>query len=73
VRDHVFALFWADRLGPHLRVFVVLVAEHHHGDQASAVALVADKFSPAIVPHVHASHETTSPIVAMNRAILIFQ
>jgi hypothetical protein len=29
-------------LGAHLRVFVVLVAEHHHGDQASAVLLVVD-------------------------------
>src|ERR1035437_10792637 len=39
VHDDFFALR-ADRLGAHLRVFVVLVAEHHHRDQASAVLLV---------------------------------
>src|SRR5208282_5060828 len=44
--DDFFALFRADRLGAHLRVFVVLVAEHHHRDQASAVLVVVDELRP---------------------------
>jgi len=42
VHDDFFPLLWTDRLGAHLRVLVVLVAEHHHRDQASAVLLVPE-------------------------------
>src|SRR5437870_817860 len=69
VHDHIFSLFWADRLGAHLWVCVVLVVEHHHRDQASAVLLVVDKLRPAVVPHAHSPHETTTPLVAMRQAI----
>src|ERR1017187_8044689 len=51
VHDDFFALFWADRLGAHLRVFVVLVAEHHHRNQGSAVLLVVEQLCPAVVTH----------------------
>src|ERR1035437_7668973 len=57
VHDDFFALLWADRLGAHLRVFVMLVEEHHHRDQASAVLLVVDKLRPAVVTHPHSPHE----------------
>jgi hypothetical protein len=43
VHDNFFALLWADRLGTHLRVFVVLVVEHHHWDQAPAVLFIVDR------------------------------
>src|ERR1019366_1217489 len=51
VHDDFFALLWADRFGPHLRVFVVLVAERHHGDQASAVLLSLTSSAQFIVVH----------------------
>jgi hypothetical protein len=47
VRDDFFALLWAHGLGAHLRLFVVLMVEHHHGDQASAVLVVVDKAQPS--------------------------
>jgi hypothetical protein len=67
----VFPLLRADRLRTHLRVFFVLVEEHHHRDEASAVLFVVHKLSPAIVPHVHAAHETTRPVVAVSHAVLV--
>src|ERR1035438_7755721 len=42
VHDDLFPLLPADRFSPQLRILVVLVAEHHHRDQASAVLLVID-------------------------------
>jgi hypothetical protein len=44
VHDDFFALLRADRLGAHLWVFVMLVTEHHHRDQASAVPLGIREF-----------------------------
>src|ERR1035437_6692261 len=73
VHDDFFALLRADRLGTHLRVLVVLVAEHHHRDQASAVLVVVDKVSPAVVAHAHAPHEAASPVVALGNAVLVLQ
>src|ERR1019366_4733010 len=46
VSDQFFTLFCADRLGAHLRVFVMFVEEHHHRDSASAVLLVIHKLRP---------------------------
>jgi hypothetical protein len=44
-------------------ILVVLMKQHEHWNQTSAVLLVIDKFSPAIVAHVHASHESAiSPL-----------
>src|SRR5713226_7764976 len=71
VQDDFFVLLWAHRLGAHLRVFIVLVAEHHHRDQASAVLLVVDKLGPTIVAHAHAPHEAASPVVAVRHAVLV--
>jgi hypothetical protein len=45
--------------------------ERHHRDQASAVPFVVDKFSPTVVPHLHAPHEAASPIIAVSHAILV--
>ena len=73
VRYHIFALLGADRLGAHLRVCVVIVAEHHHGDQAPAVLLVVHKLGPSVVPHAHAPHEPASPVVAVRHAGLGLQ
>jgi hypothetical protein len=73
VHDHIFPLLRADRLGAHLRVFVVLVAEHHHRDKAAAALLVVDQLSPAIVAHAHAPHEAVSPVVTVSHAILVLQ
>ncbi len=73
VHDDLLALLRADRLGAHLGVFVVLVAEHHHRDQASAVLLVVDKLRPAVVAHGRAPHESASPVVAVRRAVLVLQ
>src|ERR1035437_4560207 len=73
VHDDFFALLWADRLGAHLRVFVVLIVEHEYRNHASAVLLVVDQLCPAVVAHAHAPHEAASPVVAVRRAILIFQ
>ena len=73
VHDDVLALLWGDRLGTHLWVCVVLVAEHHHGDQPSAVLLVLNQLSPAIVAHVHAPHEAAGPVVAVRHAVFVLQ
>jgi hypothetical protein len=51
----------------------VLVAEHHHRNQASAVPLVVDKFSPAVVTHHRAPREPARPVVALRRAVLVLQ
>src|SRR5215472_17046696 len=71
VHDDVFALLRRDRLGAHLRVFIVLVVQSHHRDHASAVLLVVDKIGPAVVAHAHPAHEAASPVVAVPDAVVV--
>jgi len=73
VRDDIFPLLGANRLGPHLRVFVVLIVEHHRRDQAAALLFVADKLSPALGPHAHAPHEPVRPVIIVRHAVLVLQ
>jgi hypothetical protein len=52
VHDDFFALLWANRFGAHRWVFVVLVAEHHHRDQAAAGFIIVHQLCPAVVTHL---------------------
>jgi len=45
----------------------------HHWNQTSAILFVINQRSPAIVTHVHATHETSGPVVAVRHAIDVFQ
>jgi hypothetical protein len=73
VHNDFFALLWADRARARLRVLVVLVVEHHHRDQASAVLLVVDQLCPAVVTHAYTPHEAPSPVVAVRGAVRVLQ
>jgi hypothetical protein len=73
LRQGSLSLLWADRVSAHLRVFVVLVVQHHHGDQAAAAFLAVNKFRPPLVPLVHTPHETMRPAIAMSYAVLVIQ
>ena len=65
VHNEVLALLRGNRLWTHLGVFIVLMAEHHHWDQTSAVLFVINQSSPAVVTHVHAAHEAAGPVVSV--------
>lgn len=51
----------------------MLVVEHHHRDQASAILLVVHKLSPLVVPHVHSAHEAVCPIVPVKLALFVLE
>ena len=73
LHEDFFALLRADRLGAHFRVWVELVAEHHHRDQAPSVLLIVNQLCPAVVAQACAVHEAASPVVALHHAILVFK
>jgi len=73
VHDDLFALFWADRFRAHLRVFVVLMTEHHHREKAPTMLLILNQPCPAIVPQVHSPHEPNRPVVGQRHPGFILQ
>ena len=73
VHDNILALLRRNRLWTHPEVLVVLVAEHHYRNQTPAVFFIINQHSPAIVTHMHTTHETAGPVVAVRHAILVLQ
>jgi hypothetical protein len=71
--DDLLALVRRNRVGSHLWVFIMLVIKSHHRDQRAAIFLIVDKLTPALVPHVHAAHETASPVIAVEPNLLVLK
>jgi hypothetical protein len=65
VGDYFLSLLWADRIRTHLRFFVVLMAEHHHRDHASAVPLVVDQLTSTLTKRLGFSISMASRIGEM--------